>query len=329
MYVISCLMLTYKKVGIKNKSKIGYIKNTLLFLIFFQLSIFVSGQDSINDASYLPPRQVKIVTVIDFYTTFAGIQFINGQTSNEKNSLYLYYNLIITNKVNAGKFMMTNYYFTEFGFKKFIDSITTISEDQYNFKNNLSYRFGKSRFAFNIVTNSKSQYFRHKDYKADSSGVMVPYLYTSFLSPGYNNLSAGIKYDAGDYYTIEFGLVNGRKTRIKNQAIFESRSANKLYGLEKGEVKKMEFGLNLILTIPSHEIAKNLYFENFSQFNVNRSDIKSLKYYKADINNAFHFKFLKHFRLTLRTKFLYDINANPKPMLVNSFTIGFYLNNTF
>lgn len=91
----------------------------------------------------------------------------------------------------------------------------------------------------------------------------------------------------------------------------------------------MEFGLNLILTIPSHEIVKNLYFENFSQFNVNRSDIKFLKYYKADINNAFHFKLLKHFRLTLRTKFLYDINANPKPMLVNSFTIGFYLNNTF
>jgi hypothetical protein len=322
-------MLTYRKVGIKNKSKIRHLNNAVLLLLLFQPSFFVCGQDSIPHTSIQPPRQIKIVTVIDFYTTFAGIQFINGQTSNEKNSLYLYYNLTINNKVSGGNFMMANYYFTEIGVKKFIDSITSISEDQYNFKNSLSYRIGNSRFALNIVTNSKSQYFRHKDYKADSTGAMVPYLYTSYSSPGYNNLSAGLKIDAGDYCTIELGLVNGRKTRIKNQAIFESRSANKLYGLEKGEVKKMEFGLNLILTIPSHEIAKNLYFENFSQFNVNRSDIKFLKYYKADINNAFHFKLLKHFRLTLRTKFLYDINANPKPMLVNSFTIGFYLNNTF
>ncbi len=304
-------------------------KHLLLYLILSHSFSNVSGQDSTNRALVIPERQIKAVTIIDFYTTFASIQFINGQTSNEKNSLYLYYNLTINNKVSAGKFMMSNYYFTEFGFKKFVDSISSISEDQYNFKNNLSYRFGKSRFAFNIVTNSKSQYFKHKDYKADSTGVMVPFLYTSYLSPGYNNLSAGIKYDAGDYCTIELGLVNGRKTRIKNQAIFETREAKKLYGLEKGEVTKMEFGLNLVFTVPSHEILKNLYLENFSQFNVNRSDIKFLKYYKADINNAFHFKLLKHFRLTLRTKFLYDINVNPKPKVINSFTIGFYLNNTF
>lgn len=304
-------------------------KYVFLYLVLSHSFSNVYGQDSTNRALVIPARQIKTITIIDFYTTFASIQFTNGQTSNEKNSLYLYYNLTINNKVSAGKFMMSNYYFTEFGFKKFADSISSISEDQYNFKNNLSYRFGKSRFAINIVTNSKSQYFKHKDYKADSTGVMVPYLYTSYLSPGYNNLSAGIKYDAGDYCAIELGLVNGRKTRIKNQAIFESREAKKLYGLEKGEVTKMEFGLNLVFTVPSHEILKNLYLENFSQFGVNRSDIKFLKYYKADINNAFHFKLLKHFRLTLRTKFLYDINVNPKPKVINSFTIGFYLNNTF
>lgn len=165
--------------------------------------------------------------------------------------------------------------------------------------------------------------------KQDSAGVVVPYLFSSYLSPGYHNFSAGLKYDVGKYCTIELGLVNGRKTRIKNQSIFESREANKLYGLNKGEVTKMEFGLNLVFTVPAHEILKNLYLENFSQFNVNKSDIKFLKYYKADINNALHFKLLKHFRLTLRTKFLYDINVNPKPEVINSFTIGFYLNNTF
>lgn len=329
MCAISCLTWICNKIGTGIKDVGWQFQKIILVLFVVQPTICIFGQDSLAPLHTPSQRQVKMVTVIDFYTTFAGIHFVNGQTSSEKNSLYIYYNLTINNKVNAGKFVMANYYFTEFGFKKFIDSISSISEDQYNFKNTLSYRFGKSRFALNIGTNSKSQYFRHKDYKADSTGEMVPYLYSSYLSPGYNNLSAGIKYDAGDYCIIELGLVNGRKTRIKNQSLFESREATKLYGLAKGEVTKMEFGLNLVFTIPSHEIFKNLYLENFSQFNVNRADIKLLKYYKADINNAFHYKLLKHFRLSLRTKLLYDINVNPKPKVINSFTIGFYLNNTF
>ena len=74
---------------------------------------------------------------------------------------------------------------------------------------------------------------------------------------------------------------------------------------------------------------KNLYFENFSQFNINKSGFNHLKYAKADINNAFHYIFLKHFRLTLRTLCLYDRNIGPRVMLVNNFSIGFYLNNTF
>lgn len=329
MYATSCIIEIYRKAGRICKKNNSAIKFIFLFSGLFYSFMYVSAQDSINHAPILPARQIKVVTIIDFFTTFAGIHFINGQTSNEKNSLYLYYNLTINNKVNAGKFMMANYYFTEFGIKKYIDSITSISEDQYNFKNSLSYRFGKSRFALNIGTNSKSQYFRHVDYKKDSNGVIVSYLFSSYLSPGYHNFSAGLKYDVSEHCTFELGLVNGRKTRIKNQFIFESREANKLYGLDKGEVTKMEFGLNLVFTVPSHEILKNLYLENFSQFNVNKSDVRLLKDYKADINNAFHYKFLKHFRLTLRTKFLYDINVNQKPKVINSFTIGFYLNNTF
>lgn len=322
-------MLIYRKAGIKTRSSSRQFHQVFLILLLITPSIFVSGQDSISHATNLPPRQIKTVTIIDFFTTFAGINFINGQNTDERNSVYLYYNITINNKVKAGNFMMAYYYFTEFGFKKYFDSISSISEDQYNFKNTLSYRFGKSRYALNIGTNAKSQYFRHKDYKPDSTGSMEPYLFTSYLSPGYNNYSAGIKYEAGEHCTIELGLVNGRKTRMKNQSIFENRKATKLYGMNKGEVTKMEFGLNLVFTVPSHEIVKNLYFENFSQFNVNKTDIKLLKYYKADINNAFHYKFLKHFRFTLRTKCLYDMNINPKPKVINSFTLGFYLNNSF
>lgn len=287
------------------------------------------GQDSCSQAPARAVKQITVVTMIDFFTTFTGISYINGLTSNEKNNLYLYYNLTINNKVKSGKFSMTNYYFTEFGLRDYADSVTSISEDQYCFKNSVSFQFWKSKFALNISANSKSQYFRHYEYKEDSAGNQIKYLYTAYLSPGYKNYSGGIKYDVNDSFTIEFGIVNGKMTKIKTQQIFDSRETDKLYGLEKGTTKKSEFGMNLILTATPNEILKNLYFENFSQFNINKSDISHLRYLKADINNAFHYVFLKHFRVTLRTICQYDLTISPRMKVINNLSIGFYLNNKF
>jgi hypothetical protein len=158
---------------------------------------------------------------------------------------------------------------------------------------------------------------------------MIKYLYTAYLSPGYSNFSGGIKFEFNNNSSIEFGAVNGRKTKIRNQQLFQSRETNKLYGLDAGTSKMTEYGFNIILSIPPHTISKSIYFENFSQINVNRRDVSYIKDYKLDINNAFHYKFLKNFRLTLRTKYFYDIEVSKKPKIINNLTIGFYLNNTF
>ena len=306
---------------------------TLDFLLSLLVTIpFIGsfGQDTTNKIKATPAKnQITSIAVIDFFTTFAGINVINGETSNEFNNLYLYYNFSINNKLKSGKFVMLTYYFTECGVRKYFDSITSISDDQYNFKNSISYRIRKSRFTFNLSISSKSQYFNHYDYKPDSLGRMERYLYTSYLSPGYSNFSGGLKYEFNDNCAIEIGLVNGRRTKIRNQVLFESREAVKLYGLDKGITRKMEFGLNLILSVPTHRIIKNFYIENFSQFNCNKENLLHFKDYIADINNAFHYKLFKYFRLSLRTKLLYDINISPKPKIINYFTIGFYLNNMF
>ncbi|MGV8964272.1 MAG: hypothetical protein ACOH2V_12960 [Candidatus Saccharimonadaceae bacterium] len=311
-----------------NYLRIFFVKAlTVICLIFIQSRAF--GQDTCSQSPATIERQITAVTIVDFFTTFTGVKYINGQTAAERNNLYFYYNLTINNKIKYGKFVMINYYFTELGIRDYKDSITCLPDDQYNFKNSVSFQFGKSKFALNISTNSKSQYFRHYDYKEDSTLRLVKYLYTAYLSPGYQNLSGGLKYEVNENLILEFGLVNGKKTKIKNQQIFTDREASQLYGLKKGTTKKTELGLNLVITIPPHEIFKNLYMENFSQFNVNKTDFKQLKYYRADINNAFHYIFLKHFRLTLRTLCLYDYAIYAKPKLVNNLSIGFYLNNTF
>ncbi len=329
MHAKPCSWLIYSKFGFRNNILPGM---QFRYLLLALVSMYIGnafGQDTTRTVSPPANKQFTLVANIDFFTTFAAINVINGETSNEFNNLYLYYNFTLNNKLKVGKFAMVTYYFTEFGIRQFIDSIYSVSDDQYNFKNSVSYAIKNSGFAFNLCINSKSQYFNHYEYKDDSLGNAVKYLYTCYLSPAYSNFSAGLKYGFNDNCSIELGLVNGRNTKIRNQALFESRESKKLYGLDQGTSKKMEFGINMIFTIPTREILKNLYFENFSQVNVNKTDFSFLKDYKFDINNAFHYIFLKHFRLSLRTKCLYDININDKPKIINNFTIGFYLNNKF
>jgi hypothetical protein len=308
-------------------SRYLFIISKVLFLIGSAFP--VAAQDSCNQIPSGPLKQITALTTIDFFTTFTGVAYTNGLTANEKNNLHFYYNLTINNKIKTGKFCLTTYYFTEFGVRSYDDSITSITEDQYYFKNSVSYQFGKSKFALNIGTNSKSQYYRHYEHKQDSTWNQVKYIYTSYLSPGYHNFSGGLRFDANEYLSLELGLVNGKTTRIKNQKIFDSRQTEKLYGLQKGTGKKTEYGLNLVLTLTPHEVLKNLYFENFSQFNISKSGFHQLKNAKADVNNAFHYIFLKHFRLTLRTLCQYDLAISPKVKVVNNLSIGFYLNNRF
>lgn len=62
---------------------------------------------------------------------------------------------------------------------------------------------------------------------------------------------------------------------------------------------------------------------------MNRADLDCIKYYKFDINNAIHYIFLKHFRLTLRTLCRYDLNTGKKATVIHHLSAGFYLNNTF
>jgi hypothetical protein len=287
------------------------------------------GQDSIRPISLPESKQVASTAAIDFFTSFSAMNVLNGESSLEANSLYLYYNFSVNNKLKAGRFFMTNYYFTELGIRKYLDSISCISDDQYNFKNSASYRPGSSRFAFNAAISIQSQYFKHFNYRDDTSGFSTRYLYTSYRSPGYINISGGCRFDFKDHYSIELGLVNGRKTILRNQQLFESRTANQLYGLNKGSNRKWDLGFNLVLTIRSHPVFKNFYVENFSQFNAGKNDLFRPENYIVDINNAFHYRFLKHFRLTLRTKAVYDPAINRKLKITNHLTLGFYLNNTF
>jgi len=301
----------------------------VLLLLQTSIHAYCETAPLVADTTHPPSksRQIQIVTALDFFTTFAGFHVLNGTEAEEKNNLHVYYNFSINNIVKAGSIKFTNYFYTELGLKMYFDSISVISEDAYTLKNSLSYSINQSKIAVNIAISTKSQFFRHYDYRSDSSDGYNQFLYTSYLSPGYTDYSFGLKLFLNDFATLEFGLVNGRVTRIRNQGIFDSRQCDFLYGLRKGEKEKTEYGFSLAVNLMATEIFKNILWENFSQVNVAKDDVHMVKYYQCDINNALHYRFFKHLRLTLKTRFLYDVNLSSKPKLTNAIIFGFYLNN--
>jgi|GEM_PF-1276935 len=302
-----------------------------LFLILSLLTVESAGQEADSCSKPVPgsARKITILTELDFFTTFTGVNYLNSRTGAERNNLYLYYNLTMSNKVKAGNISINSHYFNEFGLRDFRDSIQVVSEDQYTLKNSAAFRISGSGISLNAAFVYKSQYFRHFEFRPDSNGKSEKYLYTSYLSPGYRNASVGLRIEPAAYFAVELGIVNGRKTKIRNQQIFETRQASRLYGITKGTNSVTEYGLNLIVTIQPHEILKNLYWENFTQVNASHASLARISGYKLDINNAFHYRFLRFFRLSLRTFCLFDSVIGAKVTLATNLSLGFYLSNTF
>jgi hypothetical protein len=174
---------------------------------------------------------------------------------------------------------------------------------------------------------SRSQYFKHYYYSIDSTGSSVATPNSSYKSPGYQMISGGIKYSTKGL-SIEFGIVNGMSTIMKNQKYYDILKTSNLYGLEKGQRKKMDFGFSLIISAPIQKIHKNLYYENFSQARVIKDDLSLINRYSFDINQAFHYVFLKYFRISLRSKIIYDYRISLKPSIINNVTLGLYFHNS-
>lgn len=283
-------------------------------------------QDTTGLAKNIKNRQVRYHYLADFYSSVSLTQLINN-SNNYKGNLYFYYNATLAGDLYYKQLSYNVLYLTDFGINKYFDSIAIIQTDQYSVKNSISYRLGNSKFAANLMQMSRSQYYNHYTYSVDSVGNTIAKPYSSYKSPGYNIISAGIKLSE-KRFSIEFGLVNGMRTVMKNQKYYDILQTANLYGVEKGKGKKLDFGFTLTLSAPTQKINKCIYFENFSQFRVVKDDLPYLDKYCFDINQAFHFIFLKFFRLSLRTKVTYDYHKSPKPAIVNNITLGFYFHNS-
>jgi len=176
--------------------------------------------------------------------------------------------------------------------------------------------------------NIKTQLHKDYKYKRDrNTDSLIQTFYTDYNSPGYSIYSFGASYKLWKYGRIELGLAAGKTTRIRNQEIFETRNREELYGVEKGETRKISYGLHALFNMPARKIKKNIYWENTSKFYCDRKDLGFINRYEFEITNAFHFIFLDHLRFSWRLQAQYDRAISSQVYLANQYSIGFYLSN--
>jgi hypothetical protein len=128
----------------------------------------------------------------------------------DKSHLYYYYCLNFRNDIKVGKLTLRSYFFNEFGIRKYKDSISAISEDMYNFRNSLLIPVGIKKLRLQVGISSKSQFWKHYDYREDNGGGLERYLFSSYLSPGYTYYTGGVSYSFWEQSSVELGLIGAQ-----------------------------------------------------------------------------------------------------------------------
>jgi hypothetical protein len=265
--------------------------------------------------------------IYDFFTTANALYYENSQLEQEKNELNFYYNLTINNIFKAKYFTLRSYLFNEYGMRYFPDSIAIKGQDAFQIKNTLQIPVRKT-LKVQVGITVKSQLWSTYDYRyIDSTQENQKYLYSSYFSPGYFIYSAGFTYNFLKNATLDIGLAGGKTTKIRNQRIFEDREVSRLYGLGRGEKKKVTYGVNLQLNVPPRKLNRNFGWECHAAIYADKEQLGRVKGYTADVMNVFHYIFLQNLRISLRTQILYDENVNEKVFMMNTISIGFYLSN--
>lgn len=280
-----------------------------------------------TDSARLQRYSYHWIFYYDFFTTLTAIYHINSLNPNDINNLYFYYNIDLKSNLELRKVKWDFYLFNDYGMRYFFDSISTKTQDQLTFKNSLYYPVWNNKLFVAISASTQTQLFNTHQYRTDDQGLRHRYLYDGFMSPGVILYAGGLTYEPGGNCIINLGLGSSKVTKIKNQKIFESRNEEIINGVEKGRSKKSEIGLSLTSTVPLQHAGKHLHWEFYGNVFAPLQRLKSISAYTLDVNNVFHISLLRYVRLSLRTKVGFNALQNPKPVIQNHISLGFYLSN--
>ena len=203
----------------------------------------------------------------------------------------------------------------------FFNYYTFFKKDRHGWDNNLDVNLGfvQSTSLGGRKNDDRLDYLSKYGYKIDTTGVWyvsglfnfrsqffdgysfgsTPIFTSSFLSPAYIILSAGLDYKPDNKLSIFFSPVTSRTTLVLNEKL----SALGKYGVEPGQKVNRETGLFVTVNY-NNTIAPNVTYRG-------RADFFSNYYNKPEninlyMTNMFTFKILKNLSATYNLDLIYD-----------------------
>lgn len=261
---------------------------------------------------------------LDFFLTLHGSLAINQpDQSGWKNLFQSYYNLTIQDRFQLGITEIRFNLFHEWGYL-WKDKQGQHKEDLLQYS--LDLLIGNSgRWKWSGNFQSKSQLFNHYQIKDNSDPKR--YLESSYFTPGYLSMGAGMSYLWKQGGKVELALLGGQVTKMKNLKVYEERESNELLGIKQGQKMKLNLGIGLQFQQPIRKLSKQIYWENQSRVSLRsfKNPIRNSTVF--DIQNAFYFLTFKYLRIGLRSVVQYNPDLSEKIMTSQLILFGFYLSN--
>lgn len=199
-------------------------KFLLMFLpLFLGITMYAQEEGELEDGKWV----LKGVTGLNFAQT-AVVNWSAGGENTVAGNFYL--NGTLNRK--SGNWLWSNTLALEYGVANAKSLGTRKSGDKIDFTSQLGYS-SDNKWFYTLMGDFKTQFYKGYDYSTEPRSYI-----SNFFSPAYTNLSAGLEYRPGKWYTLYLSPVAGKLTFV-NSDFLSSQGA---FGVDLGKHFKAELG---------------------------------------------------------------------------------------
>lgn len=259
------------------------MKHLLLTLTIIILAVNIYAQDNKNkleDGKW----NLKGVTGLNLSQTAVSNWSAGGENTMAGTA---YLNGSLTRK--SGNWLWSNALILEYGLTNTKSLGSRKSSDKIDFTTQLGYSTD-NKWYYTVMGDFKSQFYKGYDYSTDPRSYI-----SNFFAPAYTNISLGLEYRPGTWYSLYLSPIAGKLTFVNSDYL----SSIGAFGVDPGDKFKAELGayfkarmerkimenVNLISTLDFF----TPYNSSFGNIDINWDILLSMKinkYLSANVNTT-------------------------------------------
>lgn len=195
-----------------------------LTLVVSIVSLYAQdNKDKLEDGKW----NLKGVTGLNLSQTAVSNWSAGGENTMASTA---YLNGSLTRK--SGNWLWSNALVLEYGLTNTKSLGSRKSSDKIDFTTQLGYSTD-NKWYYTIMGDFKSQFYKGYDYSTDPRKYI-----SNFLAPAYTNISLGLEYRPGTWYSLYLSPLAGKLTFVNSDYL----SSIGAFGVDPGDKLKAEFG---------------------------------------------------------------------------------------